>query len=463
MIKSKETLSSDIVKPNILFVIIDSFRSDKFYGPTKTSVTPNIDLLIKNGTYFKQAISSADGTIPSCSSIFTAKYPFKTGVRTAHFNKLNKDVRTYFEILRKQKYRFYSYLPTVLDKVGLFPDFENDDCFYDSFLGISSGLGDKIITKLDSSLKEPWFFLVHAMDLHQPIVVPKEFDNVKFGTNYYEKKISNLDVWIGKILQSVDLERTILIITGDHGSYIRSTVIDDKQIDTNPNSNLDIMISKLASRTPKALLPLKEKLFFLREKITKKKKSEITKNLDLAPHEKRALLAGRADIEHYLFDEQIRIPLLFMGHNVPKGKIIPDQVRTVDIFPTLSELIEVNPIVNTDGRSLLPLMEEKTLVELPAYLESNPLVLVKSNDVIGIRTSNYKYFRDTNDQNKKVHLYDIVNDPNEDCNIQENNPEKVLELEKILQEILQDKPISNAENDDESEEIANELRKLGYL
>lgn len=448
---------------NVLFLIIDSFRADKFYGPTKTSVTSNIDLLIKNGSYFKQAISSADGTIPSCSSIFTAKYPFKTGVRTVHFNKLNKDVKTYFEVLKEQKYHFYSYLPIVLDKVGLFPDFENDDYFYDSFLGISNGLGDKIITKLHSSLKEPWFFLVHAMDLHQPIVVPKEFDNVKFGTNYYEKKISNLDVWIGKILQHIDLETTILVITGDHGSYIQSTIIDDKQINTNSNSNLDIMISKLARKTPKALMPLKEKLFFLREQITKKKKSRITKNLDLAPHEKRALLAGRADMDHYLFDEQICIPLLFVGHNVPEGKIIPDQVRAIDIFPTLSELIETSPIENTDGRSLLNLMKGKTLVELPIYIESNPLVLVKSNDVIGIRTSKYKYFRDTNDQNKRVHLYDLVNDPNEDYNIQENNPQKILELEKILQEILKDTSILNTENDQESEEIAKELRKLGYF
>ena len=37
-----------IMKPNILFIVIDSLRADKCYGNEKTSVTPNIDKLIEN-------------------------------------------------------------------------------------------------------------------------------------------------------------------------------------------------------------------------------------------------------------------------------------------------------------------------------------------------------------------------------------------------------------------------------
>ncbi|EIJ66141.1 hypothetical protein BD31_I2198, partial [Candidatus Nitrosopumilus salaria BD31] len=43
------------MKPNILFLVIDSMRSDKCYGKNKTSITPNIDSLIKQGIYFSQA------------------------------------------------------------------------------------------------------------------------------------------------------------------------------------------------------------------------------------------------------------------------------------------------------------------------------------------------------------------------------------------------------------------------
>ena len=37
------------MKPNIFFLNLDSIRSDKFTGKTKTAITPNLDKLIKNG------------------------------------------------------------------------------------------------------------------------------------------------------------------------------------------------------------------------------------------------------------------------------------------------------------------------------------------------------------------------------------------------------------------------------
>ena len=42
------------MKPNILFLLIDTFRADKFSGKGKTSKTPNLDSLITNGAYFSR-------------------------------------------------------------------------------------------------------------------------------------------------------------------------------------------------------------------------------------------------------------------------------------------------------------------------------------------------------------------------------------------------------------------------
>ena len=36
------------MNPNILFIVVDSLRADKFYGDQKTSVTPNIDNWMKD-------------------------------------------------------------------------------------------------------------------------------------------------------------------------------------------------------------------------------------------------------------------------------------------------------------------------------------------------------------------------------------------------------------------------------
>lgn len=98
------------MKPNILFITIDSLRSDKIYGDYRTSKTPNIDSLIKNGTYFTQAISSSDATGTCLGSVFTALYPFKTGI--THF-RFNSNVITYFDILKKHGYNIYGTVPDL--------------------------------------------------------------------------------------------------------------------------------------------------------------------------------------------------------------------------------------------------------------------------------------------------------------------------------------------------------------
>ena len=107
-------------------------------------------------------------------------------------------------------------------------------------------------------------------------------------------------------------------------------------------------------------------------------------------------------------------------------------------------------------------MNGKNCDELEACIESNPLIQIKSNDVIGIRTSNYKYFRDVNESTKRVHLYDLVNDPFENINIAERNPEMVKEFEIRLQIILRQDNLLINENDEGSEAISNELKKMGY-
>ena len=55
-------------KSNILFLVLDGFRGDLCYGKNKTSKTPNIDKLIKNGVYFQNAISSGASSTPSVSA-----------------------------------------------------------------------------------------------------------------------------------------------------------------------------------------------------------------------------------------------------------------------------------------------------------------------------------------------------------------------------------------------------------
>jgi arylsulfatase A-like enzyme len=451
-------------KTNIIFLIIDSFRSDKFFDDSKNIKNPTFNSLINNGSYFSNTISSADGTILSWSSIFTGKFPFKTGIRSSKFNRLSPETNTFFDVLEKVGYHFYSYLPKVSETVGLFPKFENNDNNYDLYMGLTNGLGQTVLDLLNKKISEPWFLFIHSMDLHSPVNIDKKFDNDEYGKNYYERKISEIDPWLDKISQSIDFSNTLLIITSDHGSYIKSVMRNGKQIDTSVNANSEILTSKIGKKIPKFLHPLKDKLFFAREKMNADKISKTIKNYELKPHEMRALKSGRADKDHFLFDDKIRVPLLFVGKNIPIGKKISQQVRTVDIFPTIFEALGIKFNDDIDGSSLINLMNDIDEDEKIAYFESTPLVLIDSNDVIGIRTSKYKYFRDKNNSQNRIHLYDLENDPLENLNLASSKINEINNLENMLSNILKDSENdSNNENELNSKKIEDELRKLGYV
>ena len=450
------------MRPNVLFLILDSLRSDRFISKLENDPNSNFSQLTKEGVLFSTTISSANATILSWSSLFTSKFPFKTGIRSTRFNKLDSKIITSFDILKNNEYSIFGYLPKLSETVGLFPKFENSDYLYDFYGGLTNGLAEKTIEKINSSLSAPWFFLVHAMDLHQPITVSKNFDNQEYGDTIYDRKLSEIDHYVGKIIQEIDMKNTILVITSDHGDYIKSVKTSNTELNFDQNAKNEILISKFSKYVPTFLNPLKDKIFLKIEEQKNKQKSKALDNVNLREYEKRALLAGKADKDHFLFDELIKVPFLFSGVNVPKNIIIKKQIRSIDIFPTLFDFLKIELKSNIDGVNLKPLIEGMNFPENPAYIESNPLVLHQSNDVIGIRTSDYKYFRDKNDPTKRVHLFDLNKDPFEENNLSLNNV-IVKKYEKILKSIIENIPDDINENKHQSDEIEKELRKLGYV
>jgi arylsulfatase A-like enzyme len=172
------------------------------------------------------------------------------------------------------------------------------------------------------------------------------------------------------------------------------------------------------------------------------------------------------DLHNRVYDELLHIPLIFSGCCVSSNNVISELVRNVDIFPTICDLANLNGIHdNIHGRSLKPMIENKQLEELSLYIESPPSIEQSSQHVTGIRTSEFKYFRDTKNPDKNITLFDLKNDPHEENNIAPNNPQTIEKLENILKELLNDYRLTNSENnsDDETKKIENELRKMGYL
>lgn len=460
------------MKPNILFLIVDSLRADKVSGTENNSITPNLDHIKKNGVFFDHAISSSDGTMLAYAGLFSGKHPFKTGMRSAKLTRLCNTI-SYFEVLKNYDYNLYGCLPRLAASLEIIPEFENnDEAFLDLFPDTLSKAGEIILKKLEGNMKEPWCFLVHVTNMHFPIKKPKGFEDEKFGSNNYEKQVSAIDAWIGKVLKKIDLEKTLVVITGDHGSYIQSLKNKSLEIDFQDNPNLQNNIAKVSRRFPKFAEPLKLKLFLMRERVNQKRKRNKIQKLNLKPHETRGLLDQRGNTDRFLFDEKIRVPLFMIGSKINQCISISKQVRLIDVFPTICEIVGIPKWEEkVDGISLYPLLENKKMDDLIAYIESTPGVVIETNNVIGIRTDKYKYFRNRNDANLDIHLFDLENDPFEDDNIAKESKEIVESMECKLQEItngysLDDVGYDDETNKQETTEVTNVkqiFKDMGYV
>ena len=447
---------------NIFFLSVDSLRSDHVFSSNKKSQTPNIDKLVKNGLYFSQAFSASDATLFSWSSMFSGLFPFKTGINESlHFNKINNDVTTIFKHLSQKNYNFYGFRPKLSETIGLFPNFLNKNFLYDINDSLDDNLGKNILELLTTvKLQEPWFCFIHLNDLHFPIRVPEKFNKLQYGKSKYERALFNVDSWIGKFLESINLDDTLFILTADHGSYIKFLEIDNKKFDFEEIASNELTKSSITKKIPKFLKPVKDNFFYKNEIKKNKQRQKQLEDTNLTISQKRELSEGKFEIDHTLFDPKLRIPLLFVNNSI-KHNIVDKLVRSVDIFPTICGFLNIKIEENLDGINLLSDSSSENLI---AYIESTPLIDINSNDVIGIRTSDFKYFRNTSNPKEMIHLYNLKNDLNEENNLVSSDSAKVKEMEELLLTIIQNSPDkSNKINDDDSSIIEEELKKMGYV
>ena len=466
------------MRPNIIFFLIDGLRADQCFGKDKTSFTPNIDSLRKKGTYFTNAFASVDGTLLSLSAIFHSIYPIKTPeVR----NKVTLQKSNLFDILVKNGYQINGLVAKLLAFTDIINYFENNDKTYDYFkdmnkmnnflLTNSSGLTDEIIHFLKSrTSKKPWFYYIHVNTLHplkeyyasydsnRSLLTDgiKDFNHEKFGSSLYERTVSWIDHELGKILEHIDLDNTIIILTADHGERIPYGGL--REVDFEPKLQHTVDFGK--KLLPKSAHKIGGQfLSNVRKSVGKRKLNK--DNQKLTNYQKRS---RDPYFTLSLFDEMIHIPLLFVGNLIKPG-IITKQVRHIDIFPTICELLGIPLNIKISGKSLVSLDNESSQDENPNYLHTMPFQKSSTLDMVGFRTSRYKYFRSAYNANENVHLYDLKNDPYENSNIMKTNKKLVTQFEKSMLELEKNNLTEYEEkiSDKEMERISNELKRLGYM
>ena len=468
------------INTNVLFIVIDSFNANNCNSKTKTSKIPNIDILLKTGTNFKQCVTSSSNTTPSISSMLTSKFAFECMNNEKNLYILDKNQRNFIDIFKKSGFNVITTYKSLLPFLNL--DTQINSSNSDNYRVTRKGLGEMILSDLEQIKDdEPWFYYIHLHDLHEADAYlsnndPKELFDEKYGKNEYERILSSIDVWIGKFLEKIDLDNTLVVLTADHGTINASFTkeLEDYNQNFNTRESTTLKIGqKATTKTPDILKPLKKKIsnYYLKNK-TDSKKANIENELEkldsqqITPYEKRikrTILLGESNV----YDERFCVPLIFAGPGIPSGKKISYQVRSVDIFPTIADILGIPQIDNIRGKSLIPMFNDEETDDRPAFIESaTNSPKSKTSNVVGIRTPNYKYFRDRNDSTKNIHLYDLKNDPLEQSNIANDQLEVISEMEKMLQDIGGNGFKFGETNEltkEESDDAIKVLKELGYI
>ena len=387
--------------PNLLLVTIDTLRADHVgaYGAVEAR-TPVLDRLAAEGTRFSTAIASAPLTLPSHASILTGLYPPHHGVRYNGISRLRPSFETLTERLRDAGYATGAVVgSTVLaGKYGLDQGFEHYD-------DDTQSRGDPAERPASEVTDAALAWLEHAerpfflwVHYYDPheLYAPPAPFAERFADRPYDGEVAYVDAELGRLLDS-------LVAQGK----LEETLI---AVTSDHGESLG-------------------------------EHSELTHS-------------------YSLYDAVLAVPLVFRGPGVPPARVVEGVVRTVDIAPTLSSLLGLQPLGESDGIDLSPLWGDGSPAsDRFAYAETLATRLEHGwSPLFAIRTRDHHYVRAP-----RPELYELASDPEQLRNQIGSPPETpvAVALDAEITGILASQVhISDESVDDETRE---QLRSLGYL
>ena len=193
---------------------------------------------------------------------------------------------------------------------------------------------------------------------------------------------------------------------------------------------------------------------------------------------------GEAFGEHGVFGHQflltnslLHVPLIFhLPGQIPSGKRIKNLVQTSDIFPTIIDMVGLNPELNTECMGVsLSSFEEQQYRDFAFAEYDSPVAKLKSfekyenvdvanynRDLKMIQDLEWKYIWSSEG---KCELYKLNDDYEEQDNLFSTNRSKADEMEQRLFKWVEKYQVTDFEDEqgEEDQEILDSLRKLGYI
>ena len=393
---------------NVVLVTIDTLRADRLacYGYSRIQ-TLTLDRLAKRGVLFENAVSQVPLTPPSHASMFTGAYPTVHKVRDTGGFVLDPSQRTLAEILKAHGWETGAIVgASVLGRQFGFN--QGFDYYDDQMPKPQAGMAapefpersGKVV--VDRALE--WmgqrsrtpFFL--WVHLYDPHAPydPPLEFKRKYAARPYDGEVAYVDVELGRLFDQIE------------------------------------------------------------------KKFSLAQTLIAVVSDHGESLSEHGEYSHgvFLYDSTLRIPFLLAGAGVPPGLRVRQQARTVDLAPTLLELLGGEAPAGCQGTSLVPAFSGQGISTTYSYAESlYPKINMGWAELRSVRTSKWKYI-----QAPQAELYDLEHDPGEITNVIQRFPEEAQRLKYRLGEIIgQGQGPEKVELKLMNSETEKQLRSLGYV
>jgi len=207
--------------PNILLVVVDCARADKWLGDGRRVQTPNFDRFAAGAVRLPTTIVEKPCTTPSFSTLLTGQYSPRHGVHLVWGYRLPESVPMLTESFAQRGYNTYAEATgPLLPEMGLARGFTSYEYRAPCDL-LHTAWGERFFRRLRSGhYKAPWFVMLHLWELHPHRYVAPECDRDEFGADAYERAISSLDRQLPALLAAAG-DDAVVVFTGDHGEKTR--------------------------------------------------------------------------------------------------------------------------------------------------------------------------------------------------------------------------------------------------
>lgn len=449
---------ADSKRPNLLLVTLDTLRPDHLnvYGYQRAT-SPSLNNLAKDSFVFDNAFTVATNSGPSHATLLTGLYPAQHGL-VDNGQRINEETFTLAETLRQTGYEtagFVGYF-ALGEESGLdkgFHDFEfhpiashdhdekepEDDV--EGFEAVTQWLESWGESSEDS--RAPFFVWMHVQNIHESYDPSPPYNSMF-------QKISGLETFTG-FEGEFDVR-----CANDLAKAWRAGVLPEYFKDE-VTALYDGEIRLVDDQLGRVFALLKSlRVYDDTVIVIVSDHGEILFELYTNGFYKK----GPGHTARYT-DASMRIPLILKPARFQKFEEAPhleQMVSTIDLVPTLLELLGLQVPQNLPGESWVPAMRQLD----SAVSHKNIFFHEIPNGVeyLGVRSNKWKFVTKNVEDVESSLLIDLVNDPEENHSV--SSPSKTQEMLGLLED-WRKRNKSRTKTQKITEEMRQALKEGGYL